>query len=388
MNVNRMEPNGSDDTETSFRDLIEFAPDAIFQVDSAGRILLANHTAESLLGYSREELIGHGIDMLVPDSVRGGHARLRGSYLVSPKIRPMGSGLDLTARRKDGTEIPVEISLSPNPTGKGMRVTVVLRDVSERRQAEAQIRELQAGYLRELETRQQEAERANRLKSEFLASMSHELRTPLHTIIGFSELLEEESEGPLNEKQKRFLSHIHRDSEHLLELINDVLDLSKIEAGSMALKLEPILLRSLIADAVSSIQPRAQVKSILLEGRVATAVQVVADSLRLKEVLYNLLSNAVKFTPAHGQVIVHAAEPLDGFVCITVSDTGIGIAASELDNIFEKFYQVGHATSGVREGTGLGLAICRRLIEMQGGRIWLESEPGRGSQFHFTVPVA
>jgi PAS domain S-box-containing protein len=372
--------------EQRFRDLIENAPDAIFQVDRSGTILLTNRTAETMLGYTRAELMGQSIDLLVPDAVRGTHAKHRASYLHAPAIRPMGTGLDLRARRKDGVEIPVEISLSPNPTGSGTSVTAVVRDISERRQAEEEVRTLQERYLAELEARSQDADRANRLKSEFLASMSHELRTPLHTIIGFSELLAEEFEGPLNDSQKRYLSHIHRDSEHLLELINEILDLSKIEAGSLSLRPESIHLANAVADAVSSVQPRAALKGIALEDRNSFPGKVVADPLRLKEILYNLLGNALKFTPEGGRVWIEASAQDRKFVQITVADTGIGIPPEEQTNVFEKFYQVGQSASGIREGTGLGLAICKRLVEMQGGALWLESEPGRGSKFHFTLP--
>jgi signal transduction histidine kinase len=215
--------------------------------------------------------------------------------------------------------------------------------------------------------------------------MSHELRTPLHTIIGFTELLGEEGEGPLNDRQKRFLQHILEDSEHLLGLINDVLDLSKIEAGAMSLRIEEVSLAAAISDAVNAIRPRAAMKSLQLESHDIFSEMVAVDPMRLKEVFYNLLSNAVKFTPEGGKVTLQTEE--DGrFVRVTVADSGIGIPPDQLEQVFEKFYQVGYATSGVREGTGLGLAICRRLIEMHGGRIWVESEPACGSRFHFTIP--
>jgi PAS domain S-box-containing protein len=197
--------------------------------------LIANRTAELIFGHTREELLGKNVDILVPSMVRGGHVEHRVSFAKSPQVRPMGRGMALSALRKDGLEIPVEISLSPSHGEDGISVTAVVRDVSERRQVEAQIRSLQENYMAELETRQKEAERLNRLKSEFLASMSHELRTPLHTIIGFADLLGEEAEGPLTDKQRRYLQHIQEDSEHLLGLINDVLDLSKIEVGALAL---------------------------------------------------------------------------------------------------------------------------------------------------------
>ena len=241
--------------------------------------------------------------------------------------------------------------------------------------------------MAELEARQKEADRLNRLKSEFLASMSHELRTPLHTIIGFADLLGEENDGPLNEKQRRFLRHIQEDSEHLLGLINDVLDLSKIEAGAVSLRIEDVSLAALISDAVNAIRPRAAIKSLALDTSGIFPGLVAVDPMRLKEVFYNLLSNAVKFTPEGGDITLQTEEE-GRFVRITVSDSGIGIPADQLEQVFEKFYQVGYAASGVREGTGLGLAICRRLIEMHGGRIWIESAPGCGSHFHFTVPKA
>ncbi|MBN9614835.1 MAG: hypothetical protein BGO25_01535 [Acidobacteriales bacterium 59-55] len=371
--------------EAKFRELIENAPDAILQVDPNGKILVANHTAEVMFGYTREELLSKNVDVLVPSAARGRHVEHRASFAKSPKVRPMGRGMELSALRKDGIEIPVEISLSPSQRDDGVNVTAVIRDVSDRRQTEIQMRSLQENYMVELEARQREAERLNLLKSEFLASMSHELRTPLHTIMGFSELLGEEGEGALNSKQKRYLQHIREDSEHLLELINDVLDLSKIEAGAMSLRIEHISLADAVSDAVNAIRPNAIMKSLALESHDIFKGLVAVDPMRLKEVFYNLLGNAVKFTPKGGKITVQAEE--DGqFVRVTIADTGIGIPADKLEQVFEKFYQVGYATSGVREGTGLGLAICKQLIEMHGGSIKIESELGSGSRFHFTVP--
>jgi PAS domain S-box-containing protein len=371
--------------ERRFRDLLEAAPDAIIEVDREGRILLLNLVTEKLFGYSREELLGRSVEMLVPDALRGGHAQHRADYWAHPITRPMGIGLALHGRRKDGSSIPVEISLSPVKSEDGFRVTAVIRDISERRQTEERLRQMQEAYTRELESRNREVERANQLKSEFLASMSHELRTPLHTIIGFAELLGEELEGPLNDKQKRFINHIHTDSIHLLALINDILDISKIESGRLGLRRETFDIGGTLEEALSSVRPQAAAKSIAIETSLSLPATIFADRLRVKQVLFNLLSNALKFTPNGGKILINAALR-DSVIEISVSDTGIGIAKEQHEAVFDKFYQVGSTTKGVREGTGLGLAITKALVEEHGGGIWLESEPGKGSRFTFTIP--
>jgi len=378
--------------ERRFRDLLEAAPDAIIEVDRDGRIVLLNRVTERMFGYTRDELLNRSVDLLIPEDLRGTHGMHRAGYWNHPQTRPMGSGLSLQGQRRDGTRFPVEISLSPVKSEEGFRVTAVIRDTTERNQADDKFRAIQERYTRELsatnrelELRNQEIERANRLKSEFLASMSHELRTPLHTVIGFSELLAEELEGPLNEKQKRFVSHIHKDSLHLLDLINDVLDLSKIEAGRVELHPELFDINQAVDETLASIRPQGASKRIRVEKHIEEPVMVEADRVRFKQILYNLLSNAVKFTPEGGHVIV-TADSDDGVARITVSDTGIGIPASEHETVFDKFYQVSPTTKGVREGTGLGLAITKHLVEQHGGTISVESEPGKGSRFSFTIP--
>ena len=385
---------GLTNVESRFRKLLEAAPDAILEVDGEGRIVLINESADKMFGYTREELLGLNVDQLVPAGMRQGHNRHRESYTNHPKTRPMGTGLELNAQRKDGTLFPVEISLSPNWTDEGLRVIAIVRDISERKQAENRIRTIQEQYTAELaaknaqlEARNREVEKANRLKSEFLASMSHELRTPLHTVIGFSELLAEESEGPLNEKQKRFLSHILQDSRHLLELINEILDLSKIEAGRLELQREEFDFAACAEEVLAAIRNQSEAKRIRLENKSSFQGLLHADRVRTKEILYNLLSNAVKFTPDGGSVWLESV-PQDGHLKVTVCDTGIGIAPEEHTAIFEKFYQVGDTTSGVREGTGLGLAITRKLVELHGGAIWVQSEKGQGTCFSFTLPLA
>lgn len=379
--------------ERRFRRLLDAAPDAILEVDFHGRIVLINQTAEKMFGYSHDELMGLNVETLVPAAMRAGHVKHRTSYAAHPQMRPMGTGLELHAQRKDGSLFPVEISLSPNPSEEGGRVIALVRDITARRQVEDRLKAIQEQYTAELsaknqqlEARNLDVERANRLKSEFLASMSHELRTPLHTIIGFSELLTEEVEGPLNDKQKRFLGHILQDSRHLLDLINEILDLSKIEAGRLELQKEEMDFGGCLQEVVGGIEQQAAAKSIRLEVNNEYHGTLYADRTRVKEILYNLLSNALKFTPDGGNVWVDAV--VQGReLHILVGDSGIGVHPEEHHTIFEKFYQVGSTTKGTREGTGLGLPITRKLVELHGGQIRLESSPGEGSRFSFTLPL-
>ena len=265
--------------------------------------------------------------------------------------------------------------------GKLCRAVGVARDLTQDKQYQQEIEEKN----KELDLRNREVERATQLKSQFLASMSHELRTPLNAIIGFSDLLTEGNAGPLNEKQQRFVGHVLKGARHLLQLINDILDLSKIEAGQLDVHLDNVLLEDLLPEVLSTIRPLAMSKSITLQSDVPNGIAVVADRIRLKQILYNLLSNAMKFTPKEGVVKLNA-RVTGTFVEITVTDSGIGIKPEDQEVIFEEFRQVGETTRGVREGTGLGLAITRRLVEKQGGTIWVHSEIGKGSRFSFTLP--
>ena len=371
--------------ERRFSELIESAPDAILQVNPAGTIVVANLRATEMFGYTHKELLVLGVDALVPEANRGHHAALRNSFAAAGKSRRMSSDLDLNARRKDGTKFPVEISLSPVRAEGGVDVTAIIRDITERKQSEQRERALQQSYMAELEMRHKDSESAALVKSEFMASVSHELRTPLHTIIGFSELLAEDGSGPLNAKQQMFLDHIRKDSEHLLGMIKDVLELSRIEAGRLTVRTELMPLRSAVTEAVTALHPFADSRSVSLREGSHLDLTVCADPQRLRQVLYNLLNNGAKFTGAGGEVSVDASLK-DKLVEITVSDTGVGIAPEDCTHIFEKFYQVQDSPAGVREGTGLGLAICRQLVEMQGGTIWVESELHKGSRFHFTLP--
>lgn len=228
-----------------------------------------------------------------------------------------------------------------------------------------------------------------RFKSEFIANMSHELRTPLNSILGFSELLEDQQFGPLNEKQQHYTHNIWTSGKHLLDLINDILDLSKVEAGKIELHMETFSLREALVAALTLVRPQAAKKRISLRSEVVPETKVTADPLRLKQIMYNLLSNAIKFTPEGGQVSVAARTAQDAFVEIAVTDTGVGIKAEDLPKLFREFSQVGGGYASAQHGTGLGLALSKRLVELHGGQMWVQSEgDNKGSTFTFTLPVS
>jgi PAS domain S-box-containing protein len=375
-----------------FRDLLEAVPDAIVEVNRDGLIVLLNAAAENIFGYERQELLGQSVELLIPHAMRRQHLEHRTRYAAHPSMRPMGSGLELFSCRKDGSEFPVEISLSPIPGVAGGHVMAVVRDITARKQAEARLDALHLQHASELgaanlqlETRNRQMEHANRLKDEFMAGMSHELRTPLHTITGFADLLAEQSNGSLNQQQQRFVAHIQRDSRHLLDMINDILDLKKIEAGSFRLHRESFNASQAIIEMLSSLHPFALSKRIHVSDQVDRSLEIVADRERFKEILRNLTSNAIKFTPEDGRIKVESFVDQDG-VYFCVSDTGLGISEAEWEAIFDKFYQVGATTRGLKEGTGLGLTIAKLLTEMHGGKIRIDSKPGEGSRFEIFFP--
>ena len=239
----------------------------------------------------------------------------------------------------------------------------------------------------EIEEKSRQLEIANKHKSDFLANMSHELRTPLNAIIGFSEVLIEKMFGEVNDKQLDYLHDIHSSGKHLLSLINDILDLSKIEAGRMELDVADVNVPDTLSSAMTLVRERAQNHGIELALDVDPQLSVIqADERKVKQVVLNLLSNAVKFTPDGGSVAVRATLDTD-HVEVAVRDTGIGIAPEDQEAVFEEFKQVGRDYTKKAEGTGLGLALTRRIVELHGGRIWLESTPGQGSTFTFTLPL-
>ena len=356
-------------TETNLRRILESAPDAMVVVDHDGRITFVNEQTEMTFGYERGELIGQLVEQLVPESLRGTHQSLRTKYLADPKVRPIGTALELSARRKDGTEFPVEIRLSPLETDEGTLVSAAIRDVAERKEQYRRIQE------------------ASRLKSEFLANMSHELRTPLNAIIGFSQLLRAGKVDPASPEHKEFLGDILASGRHLLELINDVLDLSRVESGKLELRPEPVDLVELAAEVGNTLRTLAAQKRIVMERRIDPALSgVVTDPSKLRQVLYNYLSNALKFTPEEGRVELRVLPEGEDFIRIEVEDSGIGIAPRDIPRLFVEFQQLDPSSAKKYGGTGLGLALTKRLVEAQGGHVGVESRPGEGLVFFAVLP--
>lgn len=298
--------------EWRFRVLVEGAPDAIIQVDRDRRIALLNRMTEKLFGYPREELLGQAVEILIPDNFP---STLR--PLTPTSNRP----LTTRGRRKDGSGVLVEINLCPVQSREGFSTVAMIRDIGGRGEVENQLRAMQEKFATERRLRQ-EIERAGRLRTDFLGDMSHELRTSLDTVIGFSELLAEELKGPLNDDQMRFVRHIHTDAMHLLSLFNEVLDLSKIEAGRFELRSETFEMCAAVEEVVSSVRFRCETKSIRIVTRLAAGLTLHADCLRFKQILFKLLSNTVNLTPERGRIRIDAKHR-DGFVEIAISDTGI-----------------------------------------------------------------
>ena len=487
-----------------FRELVDAAPDGIVVCDSTGTILLVNVQAERMFDFPRSELIGRKLETLIPERYRGRHPHHVQGSGASPTSRPMGSGLSLAGRRRDGTEFPVEISLSPIQSSSGMVVSAAIRDVTDRKAIEAEARRSNAylisavdsiqdafvlydeedrvvlvnsrfrqlagtatkgaivgkrfddllddmlaggfldtsaqstGELRqqwrdyhhapegalelktsagsvlrvverstaergtvslfmditedrqradELHRARQLAEAASAAKSEFLASMSHELRTPLNAVLGFAQLLQRDRKEPLSPRQLERVDHVLRGGEHLLRLIDEVLDLARIEAGGVAVSLEPVEVGSVLQEVMSTLEPmahRAGVELALLPGA-AGNTRVVADRTRLSQILMNFGSNAIKYNRNGGHVRFRASREEDR-LRIAVTDDGIGIPEDKRAKIFEPFHRAGQE-SGPIQGTGIGLAISKRLAELMKGTVGFTTETGKGSEFWIEVPV-
>ena len=486
-----------------FRRLLEMSPDAVIVTDAGGRIVFANTRAERLFEYPASELLGQSVEVLVPARLRAVHTIHRAHYARAPRLRPMGSGLSLSACTRSGAELPVEISLSPVTIGDTVLFSANIRDISEQRRSESEMRRIQAQLLSAVEsiqgafalfdsadrlvlcnssyrqivgghvpgelvgrafreliaasvasgafdltattarelterwTAQHDnpvgaldvrsaagrilriverktadggvvatiwditdevehedelrharalAEAASAAKTEFLASMSHELRTPLNAILGFAQLLQRDRKEPLSSRQQERVQHVLAGGEHLLRLIDDVLDLARIEAGRVLVSMEPVEIATALAevkDTLASFAARAKISLSIAAG--PPGLEVVADRTRFKQVLMNYGSNAIKYNRPGGKVAFEV-EARGQLARISVIDDGIGIAASKQPLIFQPFQRAGQETGPI-EGTGIGLVISKRLAELMNGHVGFESVEGGGSRFWLDLPL-
>ncbi|MBA4790755.1 MAG: PAS domain S-box protein [Pseudomonadota bacterium] len=363
--------------ESRFRDLFELMPDAIVVLNATGRIVLVNSQAETLFGYPRAALVGEPVERLLPARLRAAHFGHRAAYSRHPRVRAMGIGLELHGLRADGVEIPVDVSLSPLETSDGSLVLSAIRDATDRRQLETMLRD-----------KNTQLAAAMQAKDRFLATMSHELRTPLNAVIGFTGTLLMGLAGPLNEEQEKQLKTIRSSGRHLLSLINDLLDLARMDADKLDLALERVDCREPVEEVHASMRAQSDAKGLamILELPARPCI-ATTDRRAVTQILTNLVGNAVKFCD-RGTVRISLRDILEGSarrVQVAVMDTGVGIKPEDMGMVFDAFSRI-EADRTEREGTGLGLNISKRLAERLGGGIEIMSEFGRGSTFTLTLP--
>jgi len=369
-----------DETRARLATIVDTSDDAILSKTLDGLITSWNRGAERIFGYTPEEAIGRNVRMLVPPRHEADEQQIITRIRAGESI----SHFETVRLRKDGQEINVSTTVSPmrDAAGRVVSASTITRDISQRKRLE----ELHLRSI-ELETENQRVLEATRLKSEFLANMSHELRTPLNAVIGFADLLREGRVPPESPKHREFLNYISSSGQHLLQLINDILDLSKVEASKLEFFPELVDLARTVHEMVAILGSTAAGKQIPVRLDLDPALGPLhIDAARLKQVLYNYLSNALKFTPVGGSVVVRTRAEGDLMFRIEVEDTGIGIPSQHLGRLFVEFEQLDAGRTKNHPGTGLGLALTRRLVEAQGGRVGVRSAPGQGSVFHAILP--
>lgn len=366
--------------EEKYRDLVEGANSIIMRMDVKGNITFFNEFAQEFFGYKESEILGHNVvGTIVPMADTSGHnlESMIEDIMNRPERYKNNENENMT---RSGKRVWIAWTNKAifDGNNRAKEILCIGNDIGKLKQAEVEI--LNAKEV---------AETANKTKSAFLANMSHELRTPLNAIIGFSELMGEDAVGALNEKQKEYIGYVSQSGKHLLSLINDILDLSKVEAGKMELELSEFNLKELLKNSFVFVKEKAYNHNIRLSDDIKDDTgNIRADERKVRQAVFNLLSNAVKFTPDNGQIGIEAKKINDKEVQVCVWDTGIGVEKKDASKIFAEFEQIDSEYSRKSAGTGLGMPLSKKFVELHGGKMWFESEgKGRGSRFYFTLPM-
>ena len=366
------------ESESRFRTVAHSAPDGIVLAEEDGTIVFWNQSAQKMFGYAPTEIIGLPLSKLFPKRDREEHNEYFNRVKLGRSDGQVRDTLEMTGLRKDGAEFSIEASIASWVSDERLYFMGIVRDASERKMIEQQMREAKDA-----------ADAANMAKSDFLSSMSHELRTPMNSILGFGQLLQTNPEEPLSETQSECVDQVLNAGRHLLDLINEVLDLAKIEAGRLDVTLERVSAAKVVKESIELIGSLASIRDISVELGCAEndIPPIVADYTRLRQVLLNVMSNAIKYNREHGTVTLTCRKTDDGFLSIGFTDIGNGISEKLRDEVFRPFQRLGAEERGI-EGTGIGLAITRQLVELMNGRIDFESSVGVGTTFWIDLPIA
>ncbi len=357
-------------SEELFRGLLESAPDAVVVMNTRGEITMVNHQTDQLFGYQRNELLGQKIEVLLPERFRESHQQKRQTFLTRPQVRPMGKELDLYGKRQDGTEFPVEVSLSPFETLEELLIFGSVRDISERKR-----------IAEELARRAEELERSNAELQQFAYVASHDLQEPLRMVASFTQLLAQRYQGKLDADADEFIGYVVDGAHRMQELVNDLLAYSRV--GTQGQKFAAVDCENVLHTVLTNLQ-----KALEESGGQVThdhLPTVYGDKTQLGQVLQNLVANALKFRSSEPPRVHISAQEINGEWRFSVRDNGIGIDPEHAERIFVLFQRL--HTRDKYPGTGIGLSIAKKIVERHGGRIWVESEAGEGSTFYFSLPM-